>query len=125
MACNNWHEEYIGKTLKKLNKRLYEHKRDLLQKNTLNSLVAHCNESDHNFNIKNATLIKKQNNSLRQKCIERALIGRSSIVNLHPGSNNILAFLADLLSQFNFGIFNNKGDGNKIKMNLNEIGLII
>lgn len=37
------------------------------------------NESDNNFDLKYATLIK------RRKCLEIDLINRSTTINLHPG----------------------------------------
>lgn len=39
--------------------RIYEHKRDLRWDNPLNSLVTHRNKTGHQFNIKNATLVRK------------------------------------------------------------------
>lgn len=39
-----------------LNKWLYEYKRDILQNNTLNALVARCKETDSNFDIKKKLL---------------------------------------------------------------------
>lgn len=58
--------------------KIYEHKRDLFQKNTLNNtLVTHCNESCNNFNLKNDTLNKRERNILRRKCTESLLIAKS------------------------------------------------
>lgn len=44
ITCKNCHKEYTGETSRNLNKKLYDHKRDHLQNNTLNTLVYHCNE---------------------------------------------------------------------------------
>lgn len=41
----------------------------------------YCNKLDHNFNLKNAVLIKRKGNLLR---IESASISESSIVNISP-----------------------------------------
>lgn len=38
------------------------------------------------FNLKNAILIERKSNLLRQKCIETVLIVKLSTENLHPGS---------------------------------------
>lgn len=50
------------------NKILYEHRRNLLQ-NLFDTFVVHRNRFDHNFNLRNAVLIKTECNSLRRKCI--------------------------------------------------------
>lgn len=50
-----------------------EHKRSLLQNNTINALVIHHNE-------------------LYYKCIESALIYESSLVDLYPVSYSIISF---------------------------------
>lgn len=61
----------------------YEHKRNLLQKNILNALVAHCKESAEYLDLER--LSKSERKLLKQKCLEYAFIARSTIVNLRPG----------------------------------------
>lgn len=54
------HKQYISKTLRNLNKRIYEYKCYILKnikKTTLNVLVVHCNESGQNIDFKNVVLI--------------------------------------------------------------------
>lgn len=86
IKCRNCQNEYIGENSRSLNKRLYEHKKDILKNNTQNTLVVYHNENDHNFDTWNATLIKRENNSLRQKCLESILIASSGAVILRPRS---------------------------------------
>lgn len=86
-------------------------KRIVKKINKLNALVAHRNESGH-FRFKNAVWIKRESNLLRRKCIESALIARSSTINLRPGSYNILPFSEDLLIS-QCGRLMNKSDKNK------------
>lgn len=75
-------------------------------------MVVHCNKIDHNFDIGNATLIKREDNPQRQKCLENDLIASSAMVNLCPGSYNISPFMVDfVLSQC--GTVKDKGDGEK------------
>lgn len=64
IACINCHKKYIGETSSNLNTIWYEYKRDILQNNTSNALVGNCEKTDHNFEIKSATLMKGENNSL-------------------------------------------------------------
>lgn len=47
-----------------------------------NAWVAERNEPDHNFHLKNPTLINREINLLRQKCMGSALIAKTSTVNL-------------------------------------------
>lgn len=42
--------------------------------NALNAIVVHHNEFDYNFNLKNITLIKKENDLLRWKCMKSVFI---------------------------------------------------
>lgn len=47
---------------RKLNKSLHEHRRDILQNQPRNALFVHLNESDHNSDLKNSTLIQRGGN---------------------------------------------------------------
>lgn len=53
----------------------------------------HCNAFDHNFDLSNATFIKRESNLLWRKCIESSLIVKLSTVNLRSVSCNISSFL--------------------------------
>lgn len=58
----------------------------------ISSLINYCNEADHTFDSKNASLIKSESNILKRKCIENVLIVRSFIVRLHIGAHKVLCF---------------------------------
>lgn len=88
VACNNCHNEYIGETSRNLNKRLYKNE-IFYTSNTSNTSVAHCNEAGHNFDLKNAGLIKRENSLLGRKCIESVQIANLYKINLGSGSYNI------------------------------------
>lgn len=61
--CHNCSSQYIGETCRNLKKKcIYEYKKDLIHKDLLNALVMHRNKFNHNFNLKNATLIKRESN---------------------------------------------------------------
>lgn len=60
--------------------------------------------------MKYVTLLKRENNSLRWKCLESAWIANSATVNIRPGTYNVSSFFKDLLSQCR--IFNNNVNGN-------------
>lgn len=49
----------------------------------------HCNKSDYNFALENATLITREINLLSRTCIGCALISEFSTVNLRADSYNI------------------------------------
>lgn len=73
--------KYICDVTRNFNKRLYEDERDIFQNNTLNTFVFHPNRFDHNFELKNADLIKTESNLIKLTQIETILISKFSTVN--------------------------------------------
>lgn len=65
-------KKYRSETFRKLNKRLFDQKMDLLQNSTLNALVIYQNSSGYNLDLRNAVLFQ-ENHLLMQKCIESFL----------------------------------------------------
>lgn len=58
--------------------------------NTLNPLVVHCKTFEHNFDLINASLIRKVKDSLTVKSVENILISQFSTIYREPGSYLIL-----------------------------------
>lgn len=61
-----------------LDKRLYEHKRDVKNNNTLNAIFCHIMENDHRFDFNNVTLLKPIHNKSTHRLIESPLISQST-----------------------------------------------
>lgn len=86
----------------------------LFYKTTLDALIASCNVLDHNYDLKNITLIKRELNLLGQRCVDGALICIFATVNLSPDIYNISHLLTDILLS-ECWIFNSKSDVNMNK----------
>ena len=97
--CKNCDKFYIGETGRSLNKRIIEHKNDILNHNLNNSMFVHSLDNNHSFNFNEAKIIIPCNDLPTRKITESSLINfhHSSIVNIHPGLNQINSYVSHLL----------------------------
>ena len=97
--CNNCDKFYIGETGRSLADRIKEHKYDLRNNNLNNAMFVHSLDNGHSFNFNNAKIIIPCNDTQTRKVTESSFINfhRNSIVNIHPGLNQINSYLSHLL----------------------------
>ena len=102
IKCQKCEKVYFGETSRDIKTRIREHKRDLINDNTLNALVQHRNEHDHNFDLKNAHVVKFIHNIKTRRCLESSLISHFETIQQRPGFYQIAPNLAkQILKQHN------------------------
>ena len=98
--------KYIGEIARNLNKRLYEHKRDIRLDNSNNALFLHISKTKHNFNFNAGTMLAHIHNKRLRKIFKASSISLLSSVNTGPGFFNLSPFFTLILKSYNTSNFN-------------------
>ena len=85
---------YVGETGRSLEKRVYEHKRDIRVANEKSALFCHVRDYQHLMNFEEAKLLYSSDDYLKRRIVESALISTTKNINLSQGHfafNNVIA----------------------------------
>ena len=85
IPCNGCSRSYYGETSRGLNKRIYEHKNDIKQHRSSNSLVVHIDEEGHLPQWQEAVVVHKGLQKKTRKIIEAAYITTEKVTNHRDG----------------------------------------
>ena len=89
IPCNSCPKSYYGETSRGMQQRLYEHKNDVRQHRTSNSLVVHIDSEGHLPNWGEAKILHKGLNKMKRRTVEAAYIATENIVNHREGFVNL------------------------------------
>ena len=81
----------------KLEKRLYEHKNDIRQHRTSNSLVLHVDSHGHLPNWNNVNILQKGLDKATRKTVEAAYISMNDTINHRDGFVNLSRITSSLV----------------------------
>ena len=76
---------YIGETGRSLEKRVYEHRRDIRVANGKSAIFCHIRDYEHSFDFDKAEVLFRTDDYLKRRVVESALICTSKNVNLSQG----------------------------------------
>ena len=89
IPCKDCEKSYIGETGRCLEKRITEHKKDIVMQKSESGVAEHVRESDHFFDFKNAKIAHYSKSIHKRDIIKLAIINKYSkldlTVNLHKG----------------------------------------
>ena len=74
IPCKDCEKSYIGETGRCLEKRITEHKKDIVMQKSESGVAEHVRESDHFFDFKNAKIIYPSKNVVKRHIVESTLI---------------------------------------------------
>ena len=76
---------YFGETGRNLEKRKYEHRRDIRVGNEKSALFCHVRDQQHFFDFDQAKIVFNSNDYLKRRIVESALISSTPNINLSQG----------------------------------------
>ena len=85
---------YVGETGRNLEKRKYEHRRDIRVGNDKNAIFCHVRDYDHSFDFDGAKIVFHSDDFIKRRVVESALISTTKNVNMSQGHfafNKIIA----------------------------------
>ena len=86
MPCKTCPQKaYVGETGRNLEKRKYEHRRDIRVGNEKSALFCHVRDQQHVFDFDQAKIVFRSNDYLKRRIVESALISSTPNVNLSQG----------------------------------------
>ena len=80
ILCQDNNKKYMYVNLLSLNKRIYEHTRDLKRGNINNGLIKHNLETNHNFNFKDSKILVYICNKKCWKIFEFSIISNENTI---------------------------------------------
>ena len=98
VPCADCDRVYVGETARSLHQRMYEHKRALILDRLDNALVMHRRNTDHNFDLKKASMIEFIKDKHRRKITESAYISSLKTIKQRVGFFPIQKDLADFVT---------------------------
>ena len=97
IPCHDCDKEYIGETGRELEKRIREHRQALRKDDQLNAVAQHRTNLNHNINLSNASVIHFEDDPMKRKLIEAAVISQFNTFDQRPGFMNIAEHLSKKL----------------------------
>ena len=85
---------YIGETGRNLEKRKYEHRRDIRVGNDMSALLCHVRDHQHPIDFDQARIFFRSDDYVKRRIVESALISTTENMNLSQGQfafNKVIA----------------------------------
>ena len=85
---------YVGETGRNLEKRIYEHRRDIRVGNDKSAVFCHVRDYGHSLDFDKARIIFSSDDYIKRRVVESALISTTQNVNLSQGQfafNKVIA----------------------------------
>ena len=102
IPCGGCQASYFGETCRGIKRRVYEHKYDIKQHKTSNSLVVHVDSHGHLPNWKGARVLHSNLSRATRKLVEAAYISTSDAATNHKGGSMCLSKPAARLTLSDF-----------------------
>ena len=85
IPCKDCENVYVGETGRNLDKRMYEHKRDIRVGNESSGVFCHVRDSNHSIDFQGSKFIFKSKNYVKRRIVESSLITSIPNFNLSEG----------------------------------------
>ena len=85
---------YVGETGRSLEKRKYEHRRDIRVGNEKSAIFCHVRDTQHSIDFDQAKIVFSSDDYIKRRMVESALISTTKNINLSQGHfafNNVIA----------------------------------
>ena len=85
IPCKDCENVYVGETGRNLDKRMYEHKRDIRVGNESSGVFCHVRDFNHSIDFQGSKLVFKSKNYVKRRIVESSLITSIPNFNLSEG----------------------------------------
>ena len=85
IPCKDCDNVYVGETGRNLDKRMYEHKRDIRVGNESSGVFCHVRDYNHSIDFQGSKLVFKSKNYIKRRIVESSLITSIPNFNLSEG----------------------------------------